>query len=306
MPLVLAENERTIGGLYDSWQDTTGREYHFPNVYRRKVEAGDWFVYYRGVRTLTGRRPNPEYFGMGRITDVWRDAAIPETAPKRGWRWFCSISDYVPFPEPVSWKRNGELFEQIKQNRFRDGVRSISQETYEAILEGAGLLETLQAGEVPTFTRGNAGILPATAPGAWSASDVGEPEPARRVFSTSYRVLRDTPLARRLKQLHEHACQICGTAISFPDGQKYSEAHHIQPLGRPHNGTDRASNILVLCPTHHVLCDYGAIRLDLRELRQHPDHVIRPEFVRYHNRVVSRTVESVVSLGCALLIRRQG
>jgi|GEM_PF-2243452 len=140
MPLVLAENERTIGGLYDSWQDTTGREYHFPNVYRRKVEAGDWFVYYRGVRTLTGRRPNPEYFGMGRITGVWRDAAIPETAPKRGWRWFCSISDYVPFPEPVSWKRNGELFEQIKQNRFRDGVRSISQETYDAILAGSGLV----------------------------------------------------------------------------------------------------------------------------------------------------------------------
>jgi hypothetical protein len=220
---------------------------------------------------------------MGRIREVWRDEAIPEDAPKRSWRWFCSISDYVPFPEPVSWKREGELFEQIKKNRFRDGVRSISRETFEAILAGAGLLDSLEAGELPTFTRRRKPIQPVASRRAWSASDVGEPEPARRVLTTSYRVLRDTPLARQLKELHEHACQICGTAISFSGGQKYSEAHHIQPLGRPHHGPDRASNILVLCPTHHVLCDYGAIKLDLRELRQHPDHVIRPEFVRYHN-----------------------
>lgn len=288
MPLVLAENERTIGGLYDSWQDTTGREYHFPNVYRRKVEAGDWFVYYRGIRKLKGRRPNPEYFGLGRITDVRRDPAIPETTSKRGWRWFCSISDYVPFPEPVSWKRNGERLEQIPKNRFRDGVRSISQETFEEILAGAGLLEAWQIGELPAFTRGNGAILTVPPRRPWSASDVDEPEPARRVLSTSYRVLRDTPLARKLKELHDHACQICGETISFPGGQRYSEAHHIKPLGRPHHGYDVASNILVLCPKHHVLCDYGAIKLDLRVIRQHPAHNIDPEYIRYHNTRIFR------------------
>lgn len=289
MPLVLVENERTIGGLYDSWQDATGRRYHFPNVYRSKVHQGDWFVYYRGVRKQKGRRPHPEYFGVGRISGVDRDPEVDESAPKRAWKWYCSLADYVRFPEPVSWKRDGETLERIKSNFFRDGVRTISQETFEEILGGAGLLEAWKAGELPRFSRTQRPSKAVYRPLVWIASDIEPPESARRVFSSSYRVLRDTPLARALKELHEHQCQICGITISFPNGEKYSEAHHIQPLGRPHHGPDVASNILVLCPTHHVLCDYGAIELDLATLNAHPDHVVGPRYVEYHNHVVVGT-----------------
>jgi predicted restriction endonuclease len=103
----------------------------------------------------------------------------------------------------------------------------------------------------------------------------------------TYRVLRDTALARRLKELHQDSCQICGTQLQLSD-RAYSEAHHIKPLGKPHNGPDIAENILVLCPNDHALLDYGAMELDLTKLRQEPNHRIAPEYVNYHNTVIVR------------------
>lgn len=104
-----------------------------------------------------------------------------------------------------------------------------------------------------------------------------------RVETVEYRVLRDTRLARALKTLHDNECQICGLSIDLANGVRYSEAHHIQPLGRPHDGPDVRGNILILCPNHHAMCDYGAIQLDVARLRTHPRHLLGNKFVAYHN-----------------------
>lgn len=116
-----------------------------------------------------------------------------------------------------------------------------------------------------------------------SAVDIETPE---RVETTVYRVLRDTPLARNLKDLHRNECQICGKAINISDTKSYSEAHHIKPLGGSHRGPDIKENIIVLCPDHHVQCDYGAIRLDLEAIRSIPGHRISLEFIQYHNKCI--------------------
>ncbi|MFQ5534200.1 MAG: HNH endonuclease [Sphingomonadales bacterium] len=44
----------------------------------------------------------------------------------------------------------------------------------------------------------------------------------------------------------------------------YSEAAHIKPLGKPHDGPDKASNMLVFCPNHHLQFDRGVLRLQKR------------------------------------------
>ncbi|WP_052166473.1 winged helix-turn-helix domain-containing protein [Methylobacter tundripaludum] len=118
------------------------------------------------------------------------------------------------------------------------------------------------------------------------AVDIGEIEPAGRVETTTYRVLRDTPLARQLKLLHENKCQLCGKIILLRAGVQYSEAHHIMPLGAPHNGPDIAENIIVLCPNHHVECDYGAINLYIEKITSVPGHRVSEKYVEYHNRVI--------------------
>jgi len=118
------------------------------------------------------------------------------------------------------------------------------------------------------------------------ASDLNE-GPADRVKSTTYRILRDTELARRVKAMHNGCCQICGATIKLRDGTNYAEAHHIQPLGQPHNGPDMIGNIICVCPNHHAELDYRIIPLDLAALKKVQGHSIDPRFVDYHNRVTS-------------------
>lgn len=119
-----------------------------------------------------------------------------------------------------------------------------------------------------------------------TACDLSDAEHPERRETVVWRHIRDTAMARRLKHLHQDVCQICGNALSFENGATYSEAHHIQPLGGPHNGPDTAPNILVLCPNHHALCDFGAIELDANLLRCLPDHRVREQYIHYHNAVI--------------------
>lgn len=112
--------------------------------------------------------------------------------------------------------------------------------------------------------------------------DAGEASPGRAV-QTVYRILRDTKLARQVKLLHRDECQICGEALRLSGERTYSEAHHIVPVGSDHNGPDTPENIIVLCPNHHALCDYGAIALDRARLRRIAGHSVSDESIRYHN-----------------------
>lgn len=113
------------------------------------------------------------------------------------------------------------------------------------------------------------------------ASDIEEPEATQRHLVNTYRILRDTALARRIKADRNFTCQLCGTRIVLGDGSPYAEAHHVRPLGAPHNGPDHPGNIVCLCPNCHVKFDYGTIFADASVLVD-----IRPEFIQYHNTVI--------------------
>lgn len=83
-------------------------------------------------------------------------------------------------------------------------------------------------------------------------------EPAARARAETYRILRDTALSKRVKEIQNYVCEICGQSLVI-NGSRYAEAHHIVPLGEPHNGPDIESNIIVLCPNHHAMFDYGEL-----------------------------------------------
>lgn len=113
-----------------------------------------------------------------------------------------------------------------------------------------------------------------------------------RVHANLYRILRDTELARRVKFLHRYECQICGHTIELPNGGRYAESHHIQPLGQPHDGPDIIGNILCVCPNHHAELDYGVSRLSLSSLRNSDGHTIDLKYIEYHNDKVFKQAES--------------
>jgi hypothetical protein len=123
---------------------------------------------------------------------------------------------------------------------------------------------------------------------ARQAHDLESP-PAARVEVTVSRIVRDTQLANRVKAIHNYECQICGYSIILPDGSRYAEGHHVQPLGQPHNGPDVIENIVCLCPNHHAACDLGAMRLDSAALRQAPGHSVGQQFIDYHNETICQT-----------------
>ena len=125
---------------------------------------------------------------------------------------------------------------------------------------------------------------PETPPPAPTASDVGLPP--ERVSTTVNRIIRDTELARRVKMLHRHKCQICGHTIKLPNGSYYAEAHHIQPLGQPHNGPDDIGNIVCVCPNHHAELDYGVSQLSRSRLADADGHVVMAKYIAYHNQTI--------------------
>ena len=111
-----------------------------------------------------------------------------------------------------------------------------------------------------------------------------------RVEITTHRIIRDTPLARRIKQIHNYECQLCGHTIELANESRYAEAHHIQPLGEPHNGPDILENIVCLCPNHHAEMDYGARSLNLSQLRLVSGHTLAETYINYHNKYIFKKV----------------
>jgi hypothetical protein len=106
------------------------------------------------------------------------------------------------------------------------------------------------------------------------------------VALTINRIIRDTVMTRKVKALHRFQCQICGCSIRLRDGRRYAEAHHIIPLGAPHNGPDVPSNIIVVCPNHHAMLDFGCVSIDVEQLRLAEGHALAKKSVDYHNGVI--------------------
>ncbi|WP_414657035.1 YDG/SRA domain-containing protein [Deinococcus sp. VB343] len=125
---------------------------------------------------------------------------------------------------------------------------------------------------------------------AWPAhsSQEATQQPARRPVLVQ-RIVRDTAVARALKAMYDHHCQVCGERLETAAGP-YAEAAHIRPLGAPHHGPDSADNLLCLCPNHHVLFDFGAFGIgeDLQllglpgHLHVHPQHHLNSAHLEYH------------------------
>lgn len=107
--------------------------------------------------------------------------------------------------------------------------------------------------------------------------------------------LRDTILASEMKRRYDNVCQVCQDTVRLSNAT-YAESHHVRPLGAPHFGPDAETNIVVVCPNHHVMFDRGALSVDPstlvvshvsgafqpRSLFVLPWHRLSPRMLTYH------------------------
>lgn len=115
--------------------------------------------------------------------------------------------------------------------------------------------------------------------------------PPRRIKAVVSRIIRDTPTARRLKQLYSFRCQVCGQQIELEAGRYYIEVHHLRPLGGNHRGSDHETNMMVLCPNHHAMFDYGTpsfvsrntVEIGGKEFELTQEHHIAQENIDYYS-----------------------
>ena len=97
-----------------------------------------------------------------------------------------------------------------------------------------------------------------------------------RVLQRSYGIVK------KLKELYENKCQICGLQIPKKNGGFYSEVAHIKPLATRAVGVDASQNLIVLCPNHHKMLDYSEVHFEAQYQMQlsgkkvglllHPNH----------------------------------
>lgn len=68
-------------------------------------------------------------------------------------------------------------------------------------------------------------------------------------------IKRNKTISKILKVKYNYKCQICNIQIRTKVGGYYIESAHIIPLSN--DGEDTPDNMIVVCPNHHKMIDYG-------------------------------------------------
>ena len=237
MPTVIVEND------VSQWDDRTGEVYHFPKRYRDLLLPGERVIYYKGRmkdKSFEASRfsKSPHYFGnaeIGTIISINNDKEL-----------LAEIINFRPFEKAVDFQKDNEYLEKIPKsketNYWRDGVRKIDEDTYNAILQLANLgpvLETktvLSNSDNQSFESGVEG---------------------RASAYTGTRYERDQELRERAILIHGCTCSACGFNFEAFYGEYakgFIHIHHVEPLFETgEKRVDPETDLVPLCANCHAV-----------------------------------------------------
>ncbi|MGA0601431.1 HNH endonuclease [Caulobacter sp. KR2-114] len=252
------------GSGYD---DDITRRYHFParsNYVSAAREAiGDW-VLYREPQRNGGRRA---YIATARVIAVEPD---PDLADHQ----YAYVADYLEFPSPVPFVRDGRYAEaplraipdasRVGQALQGKSMRPISPEDFNAIVE-AGLSETLAPENAIRL-----GLdLPAADFPAPFEGGLAEPVDRRIERLLVNRKVRDANFRLEVCRAYDDRCAVTGLRIVNGGGRAEVQAAHVMPVAE--GGPDVVQNGIALSATVHWLFDRHLISIgeDYRLLVAH-------------------------------------
>lgn len=220
--VVLAENDDS------KWDDKTGERYHFPKMYRKHLNPGMRFVYYKGKlksgnKQFSSQRLSnmPHYFGIGRISEI---------TPDIDGHFYATLTDFQKFDHAVLAKKDGNYYEEIperqKSNYWRPSVRPISEEifadivVFAALTEPRHIIEDIQTAKDLAENEADEESLVSYEEGKKSSK-----------FVTRYE--RDARLKKQAKKIHGTTCFACG--FNFGDfygeyAKDFIHIHHVVPV----------------------------------------------------------------------------
>jgi len=256
MYAIITENDES------KWGDVTGEMYHFPSRYLKFLQPGTKVIYYKGViknSLFKGKRlsPSPRYFAKAVIGKSFLDSQSTKKD------YYCAISQYLPFKNPVIAKKEDSYIEEIPESRkvnyWRDGVREINKRIYEAILESVELLGS------PNIDQ----PIPALSEEFESQTLEGD----KKYRYSSYYERR--PIYRR-QAVEIHGVTCMGCSFNFEEtfgnhGRNYIHVHHVKPVSEFTSAKiiDPRTDMIVLCPNCHSMVHRNkGHTLSLMELKE--------------------------------------
>jgi putative restriction endonuclease len=243
------------GSGYD---DDITRRYHFPArsnyLDAARNSIGDW-VLFREPQRNGGRRA---YIATARVTGV-------EPDPDRADHYYANVADYLEFPSPVPFVKDGRYAETLLRvikdsSRIGQAVQGKSmrpiliEDFHDIVL--AGLSETLDPANARKL---GLDILPvdvslSTYEGMAEAVD-------RRVEQILLnRKVRDATFRLEVCRAYEDTCAVTGLRIINGGGRAEVQAAHIKPVAA--GGPDVVQNGIALSATVHWLFDRHLISID--------------------------------------------
>jgi predicted restriction endonuclease len=259
----------------------------------RQLSEGDYLLFYPGNKTykyaarISGKEHNPD---LGSALFETPDEPF-EYVVFLDSLYHISLDSEVLHEEYAGYK----IGHPVKSQSFNDRAYKEILSRYESVEKYIEAHLKDPSVSLPSKSEGSS----STSGHAASADPderAGDLKPPKKEYTVS-RTIRNTTIAKEVKELHDHRCQVCGDRRERDDSG-YAEAHHIHPLGAEPPGPDQKQNILILCPNHHADFDFGMLSVDPEtlEIEHHYDeavngntlttqsgHEIDPEHLQYHN-----------------------
>ena len=201
-------------------------------------------------------------------------------------------ADWSDVRARIAEKRGGDVAPYLDQLNFDTTLFQVVQQHCEGYRKFSGDIRFVKV------RRGRFRLASPTPPPVIEyvkpPSDIDAPP--GRIETHVQRIVRDTVAAKSLKARYGYKCQVCGLRIEPTSGSYYVDVHHVRPLGGGHNGNDTHTNMLVLCPNHHAMFDFGiprftaADRITIGETSHTLTckHALTEDVITYHNEQINR------------------
>jgi putative restriction endonuclease len=226
-----------------AYDDLPEARYHFPQMYVGQAQRilGDWIIYYEPRRN-GGRQV---YFATARVDAI-------EVDPKIKDHYYARVSEYLEFPTPVPFRKDGEYLESglrladgsVNAGLFQRAIHSLPDTEYLAIVTQGMKAERIDDD-------------------AFESLAVAEPDAdyGRRTVQTIVnRPLRDAAFQEVVRTAYDATCAMTGLKLVNGGGRCEIEAAHIRPV--QHHGPDSPRNGLALSRTCHWMFDRGILSVE--------------------------------------------